>query len=346
MEEFLFEDSLLESMEIISFEERDIDEVLRENAHALLDAEMDLDEILYESGSEIVTEGVGSSIKEWAKKLWEKIVNMWKKFIDWIKNLMKKSDSVESSKSQSDNKNDSTAKKNNDTGSGQQKDNHKNDKDNNKSGDTKQKETKSYTVKSEPINKSKTQPEQKTKQFKSKSDIVKEFKFEAPYFYYGPLNLLFKEVLNYVSVSESKYSRFKKNSDESIAKVIQEESESIVNKINDDIEKARKKGEEPKDIVEEVINSDGTIISLNDNVPIQQFLRIQRELEQAKDIMVKLAETADAEKSHESIKRYISAHATCVTKTMQFAVNAIRVNKDSRMKCISSFKTELNKYKH
>lgn len=97
MDELLFEDSLLESMEIISFEERYIDEVVRENAHALLDAEMDLEEILYESNIELLTEGTLSKMGEKIKELWQKLKAMVKKFIDWVVSLIRKDKSASKS---------------------------------------------------------------------------------------------------------------------------------------------------------------------------------------------------------------------------------------------------------
>ena len=98
-DDFLSEDSLLESMEVVSFEERDIDEVVRENAHALLDAEMDLEEILYESNMELVTEGTLSKIGTKIKELWQKLKAMVKKFIDWVISLIKKDKSASKSSS-------------------------------------------------------------------------------------------------------------------------------------------------------------------------------------------------------------------------------------------------------
>lgn len=93
MEDFLFEDSLLESMEVVSFEERDINEVIRENAHALLDAEMDLEEILHES-TVIVTEASGGEKTGIIKRIFDKIKEFIKKFINWVKSLMKKTQNV------------------------------------------------------------------------------------------------------------------------------------------------------------------------------------------------------------------------------------------------------------
>ena len=89
MEDFLFEDSLLESMEVVSYEERDINEVVRENAHALLDAEMDLNDILCESNIDVVTEGAVSDIGKKIKELWDKLKALIKKFIDWVVSLIK-----------------------------------------------------------------------------------------------------------------------------------------------------------------------------------------------------------------------------------------------------------------
>ena len=90
MDEFLFEESLLESMEILSFEERDINEIVRENAHALLDAEMDMEELLCESGLELVEEGFVNNVKAKIKALFNKIKELIRKFIEWIKSLFKK----------------------------------------------------------------------------------------------------------------------------------------------------------------------------------------------------------------------------------------------------------------
>ena len=90
MQDFLFEDSLLESMEVVSYEERDIDEVVRENAHALLDAQLDMEEILNES-SIIVTEASEGEKTGVIKKLFNKVKEFIKKFIEWVKSLIKKS---------------------------------------------------------------------------------------------------------------------------------------------------------------------------------------------------------------------------------------------------------------
>ena len=98
MEEFLFEENLLESMEIVSFEERSIDEIIRENAHALLDAEMDLEDILTES-IEVTMEGTGDNIRAKIKAIWEKVKQYVKKFLDWIRSLFKKGGKTEVKKS-------------------------------------------------------------------------------------------------------------------------------------------------------------------------------------------------------------------------------------------------------
>lgn len=82
MDEFLFEENLLESIEVISYEERDINVILRENAHALLDYEMDLQDIME---SEIVMEGFIDIIKEKISK----IISYINKFIEWVKNFVK-----------------------------------------------------------------------------------------------------------------------------------------------------------------------------------------------------------------------------------------------------------------
>lgn len=99
MEDFLFEEELMESMEVLSFEERDIDEVVRENAHALLDAEMDMEELLCESSIEVLTEGTMADIGRKIKEMWAKLKALIKKFIDWIRSLIKKESSTTSKKS-------------------------------------------------------------------------------------------------------------------------------------------------------------------------------------------------------------------------------------------------------
>ena len=115
MDEFLFEESLLESMEILSFEERDINEIVRENAHALLDAEMDMEELLCESGLELVEEGFVNNVKAKIKALFNKIKELIRKFIEWIKSLFKKKEeainnaSNEKSASTSGNSNEKSA---------------------------------------------------------------------------------------------------------------------------------------------------------------------------------------------------------------------------------------------
>lgn len=96
MEEFLFEESLLESMEIVSFEERDINEIVRENAHALLDAEMDMEELLCESGLELVEEGFIDTVKAKIKAIFDKIKELIRKFIAWVKSLFKKKEQAAS----------------------------------------------------------------------------------------------------------------------------------------------------------------------------------------------------------------------------------------------------------
>lgn len=102
MDEFLFEESLLESMEILSFEERDINDIVRENAHALLDAEMDMEELLCESGLELVEEGFIDNAKAKIKTLFTKIKELIRKFIEWVKSLFKKKE--EAAKNNSDEK--------------------------------------------------------------------------------------------------------------------------------------------------------------------------------------------------------------------------------------------------
>ena len=115
MDEFLFEESLLESMEILSFEERDINDIVRENAHALLDAEMDMEELLCESGLELVEEGFVNNVKAKIKALFNKIKELIRKFIEWIKSLFKKKEeainnaSNEKSASTSGNSNEKSA---------------------------------------------------------------------------------------------------------------------------------------------------------------------------------------------------------------------------------------------
>ena len=115
MDEFLFEESLLESMEILSFEERDINDIVRENAHALLDAAMDMEELLCESGLELVEEGFVNNVKAKIKALFNKIKELIRKFIEWIKSLFKKKEeainnaSNEKSASTSGNSNEKSA---------------------------------------------------------------------------------------------------------------------------------------------------------------------------------------------------------------------------------------------
>lgn len=87
MEELLFEESLLESIEVLSLEERSIDEILRENSHALLDAEMDLEELLCESGIEVLSESSGDNF---FKRAFNKLKALWDKFITWIKSIINK----------------------------------------------------------------------------------------------------------------------------------------------------------------------------------------------------------------------------------------------------------------
>lgn len=101
MDELLFEDNLLESMEIISFEERDINEIIRENSHALLDAEMDMEEILYESNTYILTESSGENF---FKRAFKKLKALWDKFIAWIKSIINKIKDIRNPDSNNNNK--------------------------------------------------------------------------------------------------------------------------------------------------------------------------------------------------------------------------------------------------
>lgn len=112
MEEFLFEDSLLESMEIVSFEERDIYEVIRENAHALLDAQMDMEEILYENNI-IVLEASGDK-KGFIRRMLDKIKQYIKKFKDWIMSLLRKKKDSDKQQTKNNNSSTDTDEKNND----------------------------------------------------------------------------------------------------------------------------------------------------------------------------------------------------------------------------------------
>lgn len=107
MEDLLFDELLLESMEIVSFEERDMDEIIRENSHLLLDAEMDLEELLCESGLEFLEEGLMSNLGKKIKELWAKLKAYIKKFIDWVVSLIKKDKSASKDASNSDSKDDS-----------------------------------------------------------------------------------------------------------------------------------------------------------------------------------------------------------------------------------------------
>ena len=128
MDEFLFEESLLESMEILSFEERDINDIVRENAHALLDAEMDMEELLCESGLELVEEGFIDNAKAKIKAIFTKIKELIRKFIEWVKSLFKKKE--EAAKNNSDKKSGTAASdKKSGTPASDKKSDNKNGKD-------------------------------------------------------------------------------------------------------------------------------------------------------------------------------------------------------------------------
>lgn len=109
MDELLLEDIQLESMEILSLEERDMDEIIRENSHLLLDAEMDLEELLCESGLEFLEEGLMSNLGKKIKELWAKLKAYIKKFIDWVVSLIKKDKSASKDASNSGSKDDSNS---------------------------------------------------------------------------------------------------------------------------------------------------------------------------------------------------------------------------------------------
>lgn len=111
MMDFLFEENLLESMEIVSFEERPPEQIIRENAHYMLDIEMDFQEIMEENYVEAVTEGFAGTVMDKIKAIFRKIKEYISKFIEWVKNLFKKKDAVANSDSKSEetkNKSDST----------------------------------------------------------------------------------------------------------------------------------------------------------------------------------------------------------------------------------------------
>lgn len=87
MDELLLEDIQLESMEILSLEERGVDEVIRENLHSLLDAELDIEEILYES---VIVLESGGDKKSLIRRMLDKIKEFIRKIKNWVNSIIKR----------------------------------------------------------------------------------------------------------------------------------------------------------------------------------------------------------------------------------------------------------------
>ena len=152
--DFLFEESLLENMEIVSFEERTPDEIMRENAHYMLDIEMDFQEIMEEDYVETVTEGFAGTVMEKIKAVFRKIKEYISKFIEWVKNLFKKKDAAANSDSKSEEpKNNSGSTKSN-----SKQDANKND-DNKSSNDKKEEPKNNSSSNSNHTTKPETEPD-------------------------------------------------------------------------------------------------------------------------------------------------------------------------------------------
>ena len=106
MEEFLFEESLMDSMEIVSFEERDISQIVRENAHALLDAQMDMMEICDDNEFVMESQGPVSFIENIFRKIKELLI----RFKNWLVSLFKKEEAVEKKKEEGNKKSQTISK--------------------------------------------------------------------------------------------------------------------------------------------------------------------------------------------------------------------------------------------